>query len=452
MIPEEKYIFRRFDIQRGKWSGKIFHYHDSWCNKPKFTVKFDGAYEVTPKTATTHSTSSFACKFNFDNVMFTSSSEDVVKEVINYLLAKCPLALSLKADTKLNMKELVDKDIKLESDAVHKKHCRYYLGLHTYSHKKIRMVKDSTRLKYQTLYFGEIPKFETKHTRHKVPNSFQYGLARVDRPWCKICEQAAQSDKAPILPIPEEKNNFVNKWVTETCQASDDRTYETYYYEFQPIPLGKEVGSFNIYKAFFLDPDCKKLKFDFKVGGIYYDNLPYQVVPDVRKMKMRYTWMSMTAYDQATLKLMKNSVSCGKPEEWKYGVEQNVTSTHGCSSVLPAKLPFVSDVIVRSDKINNKRELYLEEYEPGMYFKNSLVTCDSVTKNLIMKKTTLKPTAVPKVTLPTKREEIENEIQTQIDRRLREELEDTSSAAVELRLFSLLLHFLPLTCVLYFYL
>lgn len=355
--------------------------------------------------------------------------------MLNFLLTRCPLALSnMNADTKLNMKELVGKDIEIGSNAVQKKYCRYYLGLHIYSHRKIRMVKDSTRLKYQTLYFGDIPKFGRKHMRHFVPDSFQYGLARVDRPWCSIC-QLAQSDKVPILPLPEEKNNFANKWVTKTCQASDDRTYETYYFEFEPTAEGKTVGLFNTYRAIFIDPDCKQRKFDFKAGGSYYAVNPHKDVADVLQMKMRFTWISMAAYDLATLGLMKKSAenSCGNSDEWKYGVEQNVTATHGCPIVLPVKLPYVGDFILRADTINNKHELYLEDFVPGLYFKNNMVTCDAVTKNLMKKKITQRPTPVPKVTSPTRNEDINK----QIDKRLREVLQEEgspTSAAVQLEL------------------
>merc|ERR1719466_47010 len=164
------------DIQNSRWTGRIYHYEDSWCTKPTFYVKIRGTYNILPTTATPNSKASYGANFPIGNVFVKSDNVDVLEDVINFILEKCPTALpdiaSMTNGRNLDIDEYRNKHIRLDIDGVKKsKHCRYYFAVHPYTYGKLRMTAESNGKtpssstlhppEYDKLYFAAIPPFHS---------------------------------------------------------------------------------------------------------------------------------------------------------------------------------------------------------------------------------------------------------------------------------------------------
>ena len=416
-----KYTFRRFIFEDNKWSGHIYHYSDSWCTKPTFTIRFKGSFKVYPANSTQSVVVSSASDFKFTDIKFKSGNRESVENFFKFMMTKCPDALpnysSTQSDNRLDPSTLVNKDIDIDDYVLKKKHCRYFLALHPYSYRKFRVVRDKVQRKHSTLFFGDIPKFTERNVHLFKPQSFQYGLARVDAPDCTICKLAVDGDKAPVLPAPTQKNNYKGEWVLEKCTAVDENNYFTISYG-----IGSN-GRFTLYNAIFLDGDCKKKKYAYEIGGPYSTFSLDGNIDGLVGLRLTYSRMKLTVYHKQTLNFLRNSNNCGIREFWKEGVEQDVTSTHGCQELFPVRLPIVSSMLVRAATIGGKRELYIEDYEKGLSFMYNLVTCDSVTRGIVPKKSTVRPTISNEVTLSTERNLNKVVVDEQIEKMLKNELE-----------------------------
>jgi len=443
-----KYTFRRFTFEDNKWSGHIYHYSDSWCTKPSFIVQFEGSFKVYPANFTQSVIVSSASDFKFTKIKFKSTSQKNVESFINFMITKCPDALpnysSMQSDNRLDLSTLVNKDIDIDDSVLNRKHCRYFLALHPYSYRKFRMVHDKTHRKHTTLFFGDIPKFTERNIHQFKPKSFQYGLTRVDTPDCGICKLAVNGDKAPILPAPTQKDNYQGQWVLKKCTAADENNYFTVSYD-----IGADK-KFSLYNAIFLDGDCKQIKYTYKIGGTYIDFRPDGDIDGLLELKLTYSWMKLTVYHKQTLNFLRNSNNCGLREFWKDGVEQDVTATHGCLDLFLVRLPVVYSMLVRAATIDGKRELYIEEYEKGLSFMYNLVTCDSVTKGIVPRKSTERPTESNEIALSTEPNLNKVIVDKQIEQVLKDEFDRQNSRSTGMLLIPSWLASLLTVCVSYF--
>ena len=303
----------------------------------------------------------------------------------------------MQTDDRLDLANLVKKDISIDNNVLKKKHCRFYLALHPYSYSKMRLVRDRKHSKSSTLFFGDIPAFTHSHMHNYQPVKFQYGLARVDRPWCNICRLGKDADLPPVLPAPTEQNDFYGSWVTRKCEAVNEDFYVTTIYMFE-----KESESFTHVNAFFLDRDCKTNSFTYLMGGSYISYRPSGgEIEGLLGLRLTMNRMRLTPYDKRTLSILRNAKACGRRDQWRLGREQDVTETRGCPDMFSVQLPYVNNVIVRAATIENHRKLYIEDDSNGMGFSYNLVPCDTVTEEIIPKITTVKPTERNKKTEPT---------------------------------------------------
>ena len=314
------------------------------------------------------------------------------------MIEKCPSAIpTIKSNDKLDLAKLVDTDIEIDELVLKKKHCRFFLALHPYSYAKTRLVRDRIHSKSATLFFGDIPTFTMSQMHNYQPTKFQYGLARVDRPWCKICQLGKDADMAPILPGPTSQNNFAGSWVTKKCEAVNENFYVTTIYVFE-----KENEHVTQLHAFFHDRDCKKNSFTYKLGGSYTSySAGGGAVNGLIGLRMTSSEMHLTPYDTRTLSMLRNAKRCGRREQWKIGQEQDVTGTGGCPDMFSVSLPYTNNVLVRAGTIENERELYIEDQSSGLGFSYNLVSCDTVTSTIHEKQTTITPTEPNKMTVPT---------------------------------------------------
>jgi len=263
-------------------------------------------------------------------------------------------------------------------------------------------------IKYDELYFGDIPSKDMNQKTHEYVE-FQYSLSRMDRPSCDVCAKVKEVNNSPVLSVPNHVKHFKGEWITEMCEAQDDTKFLSKYYEFSDILPNKDYGIVTIYQSYFADSDCNERQFDIKTGGIYYDVEPDTRIKGVTKVTIKITWLSLTGYDDGTLKVMRDGHNCGEAQDWTYGKEQNVTSTNGCRElglVIPATLKMKTRII----KINNdKTELYINDDSPGKYFTNNLISCSSLKRNITRHTTTTTPSK-PKTNLP-----IDNSVNQQIE-------------------------------------
>lgn len=415
-----KYVYRRFKFENGKWRGLIHHYSDSWCTKPSFTVKFEGHYDIYQRNFSTYDIS-LPANFQFTKIKYISKYEEDIKDFLSFMTVKCADALpSYMKESQIEIPKLVNKEIGIEDYVLRKKHCRFYLAIHPYSYKKIRMVRDTKRsTKYSTLYFGDIPKFTTPKMHSYKSPSFQYGLSRTDRPWCNVCKLGDKvDDEAPILPAPSIKDDLDGEWVTEACTATEERSYNTMQYTF-------EDEKFSVYQVDFHDQNCRRKTLAVKFGGTYEKFNTDGEIDGLLGVRMTSKWMKITFYDANRMNVVLNSRRCGNSKEWELGKEQDVTSTKGCFDLTYQELPIIEDHIVRAATFGRKRELYITPYEEGIKFDTNLVTCDSVTSEIVLKRTTRPPATQPPqttfsfVSLPKDDKTI---IHEQIEKTLRNEM------------------------------
>jgi hypothetical protein len=415
IIPKPKFIVRRLNIQgtqSSRWMSKIYHYEDSWCTKPTFFVKMFGTYSILPTTATPNSKASYGANFRINEVYINSDKVDFLEAAIDFVLQKCPGALpnimEMTNKGKIDLDAYRNKDVSLDVDGLKRsKHCRYYFAVHPISYGKVRMTGESEGSQPATasgkhprqmdkLYFAAIPPFHTSRDTSKGPSTkFQYALSRVDRPHCPICKGAAlQPSEFPILKAPRRSKNFGGSWVTKSCIASDDTTFQSDFYTFSY--QSRSTGTFEFHENIFSDADCKVKVMNYKSGGTFHNNGQAPGLRGVHRVNLKVTRFSMTIFSETTLSMVRNQ-NCGDPKKWRIGTEQNLTAYNGCP-ILGFVIPASFDTLIRVSKSKTSQQFYITDVDPnekGVFFSSEFVSCESVTENFKARLTT---TGRPKVT------------------------------------------------------
>jgi len=404
VVPNTKFIMRRLHIHKGttKWTSHIYHYSESWCTKPTFHVRIKGNYELLPATATPNSKASYASIFHFTKIELYSGSAKVLENVFNYILKKCPGALpdiSSMSKDKIYLDEYINKYIKLDVSAVTtKKHCRYYFVLHPNSYRKIHMTGEKKRNDTDMLYFGSIASFQASKKHKSVSAEFQFGLSRLTRPLCEVCKSVSQlklPENAPVLALPRGHSDFSGGWVTETCEAVDDKTFQSKYFQF----ISK--GSFVMHENQFSDSNCRDKKFSMKAGGEFDKVVSKGGLKDVHIVTLNFKWLALTIYDTPMMSFIRGG-ECGDANKWHLGVEQNVTN--GCRR-LGFTIPVSANFMIRVSKTQKEQKLFAKqvEEEKGTFFTSNLVSCGSVVANFKRRVTTTLPTPRKNV-VPTEKD------------------------------------------------
>ena len=434
ITPGLKYIVRRFDMQQQDWYGYIYHYSDSWCQKPMFTTKVTGTYEVLPGTATPNSKASFPTKFTFDRIYFRIADAAHLETVINFIILRCPNAFPTifkrQENETIDSDEYINVDVMLDNNVLQKKHCRYFFGLHPATFQKIRMVKtrkESSSIKYDELYFGNIPPVASKSQKTFVALEFQYALLRHNRPNCEACQSIhSNANQIPRLPNVQFQKELEGNWVTEVCVAQDDQSFVSKYYHFSGIYPNKNYGEVKIYQSYFTDADCQNRKLDLKTGGIYSRLVENSDIKDVMDVNLKLTWLALAGFDDSTLRRMKSGESCGESGKWQFGVEQNVTSTNGCDE-LNINIPTTKYLKTRIYSTKYGQEFYINDDNEEQIFTNNLISCNSIPVNLTRYTT-------PPPTLDNNVEEIDNTINKKIEEvLLKEKYKNKSNAGSTLK-------------------
>ncbi|XP_065676304.1 protein APCDD1-like [Hydra vulgaris] len=405
VIPGPRYILRKWNIQESVFYGTIFHYSDSWCTQPLFSVQVSGPYKIHAATATPQAKTSQACEFKFEKIFYKTDNVTTLQETLELIKQKCIDAIPVLTMVKESDSEnitwdlFINKNIKIENAAITKKHCRYYFGLHSSSYKKIRMIglKKGFSNENDVLYFSDIPPKHHEKSKDYIGYGFQYGLFRVHRPNCPVCEVINISEEQPVLPPYDHSQDFIGGWVSSVCEAVNDNTFQTRYFEFYP-PNGDNFGDVSLQINFYLDQNCKEKRLSIKARGKVDEISPHESVDGILKLSLILKSMLLTGYNGPTLGIMRQPDNrCGDSEKWKYGFEQDVTQTNGCK-MLGLIVPKSSDMFIRVVSRQGKKELYIQDNdEKGTFFTDYLIPCNIASANISKMTTSELPT--PRINL-----------------------------------------------------
>ena len=133
-----------------------------------FTTKVTGTCGVLPGTATPNSKASFPTKFTFDRIYFRIVHVAHLQTVINFILSRYPNEFATifkrQENETIDSDEYINVDVMLDNNVLHKK-MPIFFGLHPAIFQKMRLVKtrkESSRIKYDELFFGNIPSVASK--------------------------------------------------------------------------------------------------------------------------------------------------------------------------------------------------------------------------------------------------------------------------------------------------
>ena len=391
MIPGPRFILRKWTISESTFYGTIFHYLDSWCTQPLFSIQVSGSYKIYAATATPQAKTSQSCEFRFEKIFYKTDNVTTLRDTLELIKQKCidaiPVLTKIKESDSENITwdMFIGKNIKIENAAIIKKHCRYYFGLHSNSYKKIRMVglKKGFSNENDALYFSDIPPKHHEKSKDYIGSGFQYGLSRVHRPDCPVCALISNSEEHPILPPFDHSQDFIGGWVSSVCEAVNDNTFQSRYFEFYPPSSEEFFGDVSLQINLYLDQNCKEKRLSIKARGKIEDISPHESVDGILKLSIYLNSMLLTGYNGPTLGIMRQPDNrCGDAEKWKYGYEQDVSHTNGCK-MLGLIVPKTSDMNIRVVSRQGKKELHIQDTdEKGTFFNGYLIPCKTASANI----------------------------------------------------------------------
>lgn len=108
------------------------------------------------------------------------------------------------------------------------------------------------------------------------------------------------------------------------------------------------------------DPGCSQPTFTLRASGHYAQGNPSVKVSGATEFVFKVTQVRVTAVEEPTAKLLNRSRpgKCGQTGGWEVGVEQDVTTTDGCT-VLGIKLPHKEYELLKTEQTHRKRPLLL---------------------------------------------------------------------------------------------
>ncbi|XP_057702167.1 protein APCDD1-like [Corythoichthys intestinalis] len=193
--------------------------------------------------------------------------------------------------------------------------------------------------KIQRLFLGDIHTDWTQRTLYR-PTGFQQPLQSAMHHIhpCPVCALVYRSTEHRPPVLPHQMHNPISlagRWFSQQCETRPTVLFLTREFHFDPDQHAWE----GIYRHY-LDSLCTQSTFTLKASGHYAQGNPSVKVPGATEFVFKVTEVRVTAEDESTAKLLNRTKlgKCGQSGEWKVGVEQGLSSTHGCT-VLGIKLP-----------------------------------------------------------------------------------------------------------------
>ena len=316
----------------GTWNAAFYHYNDGWCTQPSFTIEAQGTFNIVKETSTKYG---YKADFDLGNLYIIKHSEQTFAHILRVTHEKCPKAgfPNMTTDSEGRVFLPSGKKFKFGKDAYKTRTCRSLLGLDFYTFKLVRMLsyyKESPI--FDELYFGVVPTHKAK--RSYVPDAYQYLLKRSTS-GCQVCKAiiGAKSLSSPVLSVPKDAMPAATgEWVSDHCEAQKE-IFQTRYMRFYGIDR-QGAREWKLIYFVFTTPDCNRLSYIIKAYGDYSEPVASNIVAGAVNMTLNVRRLKITPLEPLVVSLLKAAAegTCGDKSEWKPGVEQDVTSTKGCSS------------------------------------------------------------------------------------------------------------------------
>ena len=218
----------------------------------------------------------------------------------------------------------------MRKDIYRNSFCRKKFGIHLYTHKVLRVLRDKTTGNINDkLYFGETPTRQTR--RNFVPSAYHFPLSRSGSD-CKVCRKLESAAANEVIRLSGSKKEWriEDEWTSPTCQAVSG-TFMSRFLKFsRPNRRGKR--SWNLVYYFFLDSACKVLSYKISARGTYTDPKKSSKIAGAYEVAFNLTDTEITPYEMLIVELLQAEPegTCGVTSKWHAGYMQSVKSTNGC--------------------------------------------------------------------------------------------------------------------------
>lgn len=222
------------------------------------------------------------------------------------------------------------KNFSMTKDVYRNTVCRIKFGIHLYTHKLIRIIRDRRSSNINDkLYFGEVPTINSR--RNFVPSAYHFPLSRSSAN-CKVCKklETATSAEKIVLKKPSRSSPVEDTWTSLSCQVVTG-TFMSRYLKFsQPDKQGRRF--WNLIYYFYLDSSCKVLSYKISAQGTYSNPVKSKIIAGAHDVAFNLTDTEITPYEMLIVELLQAEPegTCGVSAKWKTGITQSVKDTKGC--------------------------------------------------------------------------------------------------------------------------
>ncbi|XP_065064397.1 protein APCDD1-like isoform X2 [Rhopilema esculentum] len=324
-----QFILRKYVIrQDGRWSADYYHFKDGSCTVPTFTVHMSGVFRVGEK----NSLGGYQGDFTSRSFLLVPHDKTSLIELLKTAEQYCPKASlpQLQKDRSGEATIKMLKNYTMTKDVYRNAMCRSKFGIHLYTHKLLRILRNKRRSNVDDLlYFGETPTQPSR--RSFVPSAYHFPLSRSSSS-CKVCKklESAKPDDVIRLPLPRKDMRIEGEWTSVSCQAVSD-TFMSRYLKFsRPDSKGRRTWKLVYY--FYLDSSCKVLSYKIAARGKYSTPTKSGLIAGAYNVAFNLTDTEITPYEMLIVELLQAEPegTCGVSSRWKAGDTQSVKSTQGC--------------------------------------------------------------------------------------------------------------------------
>ncbi len=246
----------------------------------------------------------------------------------------------------------------LTRDIYRQSRCRERLGIHIYTLKRLRLLRDrKTSSVNDKLYFGATPTHPRR--RNYVPNAYHYPLSRATSN-CNVCRKLGSAKPGQSVKLHKKawSKGIAEEWTSMSCQVMDKTFMSRYLKLSSADKRGK--GHWRLVYYFFLDSVCKVLSYKIAAEGTYTKPVKSRKIPGAYEVAFNLTNTEITPYEMLIVGSLRAEPerTCGVSANWRAGEMQSVKSTKGCR-LFGIKIPSLEyDILktVRND--NGGIELY----------------------------------------------------------------------------------------------
>ncbi|XP_033822258.2 protein APCDD1-like [Periophthalmus magnuspinnatus] len=209
----------------------------------------------------------------------------------------------------------------------------------------------------QEMFLGDIHTQWTQRTYHR-PTGYQTPLQNVMHHIhpCPVCALVYRSSelRPPALPRgPSPPLSLSGRWVSQHCETRPSVLFLTRDFTFDP-----ETHQWGGIYRHYSDPFCAQPTFTLTASGHYAQGNPSAKISAATEFVFKVTQVQITAFDLATAKLLNSTRpgKCGLTGNWEVGIEQDITTTHGCTA-LGIKLPHKEYELFKTELDHRKQAL-----------------------------------------------------------------------------------------------